>query len=132
MHRQIRSGNLILAVYVPRDWQEGLQFYSGEEDFVQVGTWRYPAGQVLKAHKHNRVNRSITHTQEVVFVRKGSVKATVYDPEGKPVEHLLLCEGDTLVLLNGGHGYEILDNDTQVLEVKNGPYLGAEIDRTRL
>lgn len=132
MHREIRSGDLVLAVYVPGDWRDGLQFYSREGDFVQVGTWRYAAGQMLKAHKHNRVNRSITHTQEVVFIRKGALRATVYDPEGKAVEQILLREGDTLVLLNGGHGYEILDNDTQVLEVKNGPYPGAEADRTRL
>jgi hypothetical protein len=35
-------------------------------------------------------------------------------------------------LLRGGHGYEILEDGTQVLEVKNGPYLGPDVDRRRL
>ena len=36
------------------------------------------------------------------------------------------------MLLRGGHGYEILEDGTQVLEVKNGPYLGPDVDRRRL
>jgi len=39
---------------------------------------------------------------------------------------------ETLILLKGGHGYEILEDGTRVLEVKNGPYPGAEVDRRRL
>ena len=44
----------------------------------------------------------------------------------------MASEGDILILLTGGHGYEILTEGTQVLEVKNGPYVGAEADRRRL
>jgi len=47
------------------------------------------------------------------------------------VEELTVKQGDTLILLNSGHGYEILEDGTQVLEIKNGPYLGAERDRRR-
>jgi hypothetical protein len=43
-----------------------------------------------------------------------------------------LERGDTIILLNGGHGYEILSDNTKVLEVKNGPYVGADKDRERL
>ena len=25
-------------------------------------------------------------------------------------------------MLSGGHGYEVLEDDTKVLEIKNGPY----------
>ena len=35
-------------------------------------------------------------------------------------------------MLRGAHGYDILENGTQVLEVKNGPYVGAELDRKRI
>jgi hypothetical protein len=37
-----------------------------------------------------------------------------------------------MVLLAGGHGYEILEDNTKILEVKNGPYLGASEDRKRI
>jgi quercetin dioxygenase-like cupin family protein len=132
MVRQIKSGDEVLAVCVGGDWKEGLQFFSDDRDFIQVGTWRYPAGQRLKAHKHNRVERAITHTQEAVYVRKGALKAIVYDQAGRAVEEIVVREGDLLIMLRGGHGYEIIEDDTQVLEVKNGPYPGPEADRTRL
>ena len=38
---------------------------------------------------------------------------------------------EAMALLRHGHGYEILENDTRVLEIKNGPYPGAERDRVR-
>jgi hypothetical protein len=78
------------------------------------------------------VERTITHTQEAVYVRKGALKAIVYDQAGRAVEEIVVREGDLLIMLRGGHGYEIIEDDTQVLEVKNGPYPGPEADRTRL
>ena len=39
--------------------------------------------------------------------------------------------GDILIMLEGGHSYEIMEDNTQVLEIKNGPYVGAELDRRR-
>jgi hypothetical protein len=41
-------------------------------------------------------------------------------------------QGDVLALFNGGHGYEVLEDNTRVLEVKNGPYLGPEVDRRKI
>ena len=36
------------------------------------------------------------------------------------------------MLLECGHGYTILSDDTKVIEIKNGPYLGADVDRRRI
>ena len=132
MVREVKVDNEVLAVLVGGDWEEGLHFYSSDTDFIQVGTWRYPAGRALQAHVHNLAKRSITRTQEVIFVRKGALRATIYDELGRPAEKIIVREGDLLILLRGGHGYEILEDDTKVLEVKNGPYPGPEVDRTRL
>ena len=39
----------------------------------------------------------------------------------------------SLLCFLGGHGYEILEDNTKVLEIKKMDlYLGAEIDRDRL
>ncbi|MFQ5683627.1 MAG: hypothetical protein ACE5HC_10195 [Candidatus Binatia bacterium] len=132
MIRYVRSGDLLLAVHVSGDWEEGLKFYSQDQDFVQVGTWCYSEGMVLKAHRHNPVERVITHTQEVVYVRKGALRATVYDLDGRVAGEIEASQGDFIIMLNGGHGYRVLENETQVLEIKNGPYPGADLDRTRL
>lgn len=131
--QEIKLGDHVLARHITEaDWAEGLSFFSNDDDFIQVGTWRYNAGKELKAHIHNEAPRNVTWTQEVLFVKKGRISAQIYDFEGQPVSEITCEAGDVLVLLAGGHGYSILEDDTQVLEIKNGPYLGPERDRRRL
>lgn len=131
---EIKEGNLILARHIPSDaaWRDGLNFFSPDADFIQVGTWGYGTGKELKAHIHNEVQREVLWTQEVLFVRKGMVRANIFDTNQKKVAELNVQAGDVIILLRGGHGYEILEDGTQVLEIKNGPYVGANADRRRI
>ncbi len=131
--RVIEARGEKLAIYLPSSsWEKGLSFYSEDRDFVQVGTWRYDKGTRLQPHIHNELGREALRTQEMIFVRSGRVAAHIFSEEGDFIGKVELSPGDTLILLRGGHGYEILEDDTHVLEVKNGPYLGAEIDRRRI
>ena len=130
--KEVIKDGVILARYVPSDTcVEGLSFFSKATEFIQVGAWCYDSGRDLLPHIHNEVNRTINRTQELLYIRKGKILARIYDLNEILVEELEASEGDALILLNSGHGYKILENGTQVLEVKNGPYLGAEIDRRR-
>lgn len=129
----IEKDGLVLARLIPAgEWKNGLSFYSDEQDYIQVGTWCYARGQELPAHVHNEVTRTVLRTQEVIYVRKGKIEARIYDLAGNLFITLIVEEGDTLILLNSGHGYTILEDGTEVLEIKNGPYAGPAIDRTRI
>lgn len=131
--REITKDNKIFARYIPADsWKDGLSFFSKDDEFIQAGTWKYNKGKELLAHIHNEVGRKINRTQEVIYVVKGKIEASIYDLEGTLVEQVVVNAGDFLILLNSGHGYKILEDNTQVLEIKNGPYLGPEIDRKRI
>ena len=130
---KIRDGAAELAIVVrASDWEPGLQFVSAPEDFQQVGAWWYDKGKTLQPHIHLEAHRRASHTQEVLFVVQGKVRATVFSEDRKPVEVVELGQGDAMVLLRGGHGYEILEDDTKVIEIKNGPYPGPERDRERI
>ncbi len=131
---EIKEGDLVLARHIPASaaWNDGLNFFSQNEDFIQVGVWGYGAGKELKAHIHNEVKREVLWTQEVLFVRCGKLRANIYDTNENKVAELEVNAGDVIILLRGGHGYDILENGTQVLEIKNGPYVGPERDRRRL
>lgn len=50
----------------------------------------------------------------------------------KQIDSFVVKAGDILILLECGHGYKILEDNTKVLEIKNGPYLGADVDRRRI
>jgi hypothetical protein len=56
----------------------------------------------------------------------------IYTLDAEEVETLILEAGDVLVLLSSGHGYRILEDGTRVIEIKNGPYPGADVDRRRI
>ncbi len=113
------------------DFRPGLSFFSRETDFVQVGSWGYDAGKDLHRHIHNDVAREVGRTQEVLVVLAGAIQAELYDAEERPVETLAVRSGEVLILLAGGHGYRVLEDGTKVIEIKNGPYPGAEVDRRR-
>lgn len=112
--------------------KKGLNFYSNDEDFIQVGTWNYEKGQYLTAHNHNIVERKINRTNEVIIVLDGKLKIDIYDENDEKITELEAKKNDLLIMINGGHGYHILKDNTKVIEIKNGPYLGAEKDRRRL
>jgi len=42
----------------------------------------------------------------------------------------ILYVGDASFTLEGGHNYEILEDNTLVYEYKTGPYEGQEFDKT--
>ncbi len=124
--------NEVLARHITaQDWKEGLGFFSNDQEYIQVGTWFYPKDKQLAKHIHHVVERVVDRTQEVVVVMEGSLKASIYTLDEVWVEDVVVKTGEVLILLNCGHGYEILEDDTRVFEIKNGPYLGAEVDRRR-
>jgi hypothetical protein len=126
-----KDGRALARHITAEDLAGGLSFFSKDQDPIQLGAWNYGAGVELKRHIHNEVARTILRTQEVLVVLNGSVEAVIYDLDGTEVAKLIVKSGEVLVLLDSGHGYRILEDGTRVIEVKNGPYLGAEIDRRR-
>lgn len=130
---EIKDGDIVLARHIrPSDIKEGLNFFSEDNEFVQVGFWAYNKGKKLLAHAHNIVARQANITQEVLFIKNGKVRARIYDCQKNLIQTFEAVSGDIVIMLQGAHGYDILEDGTEVLEVKNGPYPGAEADRTRI
>lgn len=127
---EIYAGEALIAfVLRSGDYVKGLKFYSNDDDFLQVGTWNYDKGQKLRPHSHKVFERTALRTQELVFVKSGLVKSNVYDDDDNLIKELILHPGDIVVYLAGGHDFEILENNSQIFEVKNGPFLGVEKDK---
>jgi len=126
----IKDGRVLLALVLRKDsFPKGLNFYSDDSQPLQVATWRYEKGKVLKAHAHKKARRVNLYVQELVFVKSGKLRADIYNEKHKKMRSLLLKTGDILITLAGGHGYKVLEEGTEVLEVKNGPYIGLEKDK---
>ena len=128
-----KDNNKILSiVYKNDDWKEGLNFITPSELFIQVGSWWYPKGKKLDSHVHKNFDRIASRTQEMTYVRKGSMKVLLYDENKNFLEEFILKQGDLAVFAYGGHGYEILEDDTLFYEHKNGPYQGIGKDKVTI
>lgn len=102
---------------------DGIAFYGAPEDAMQLGHMARPAGHVVAAHRHEPVDRTVGRTQEVLFLRRGRVRLEVLTEEGEAVESVEMGPGDVVLLLEGGHGLTVLE-DADIVEAKNGPYVG--------
>ena len=125
------NGQIISIIYRDKDWVKGLNFITPDELFVQVGSWWYDKGKKLDSHVHNEFERTAMRTQESVYVKKGSMRVLVYNEEMEYLEDFILNQGDLAVFAYGGHGYEILEDSTQIIETKNGPFVDVETDKRK-
>ena len=118
-----------IAIVVRRDFgKDGVNFVSKEDFPLQLGVSGYKKGATIKAHFHIEKEIKINKIQEVVHIESGRTMVNLYDLNGKKVKSVELSEGDTIFFVDGGHGFEMLE-DTKILEVKQGPYFGKDKDK---
>lgn len=106
-----------------------ITFFTPPNFSQQVASMTHPKGKKIDPHVHNFINRHVFYTQEVLFVRRGRVKVTLYSSDREFIDDRILESGDVILLCGGGHAFEMLE-ETSIIEVKQGPYLGDE-DKTR-
>lgn len=91
----------------------------------QVGFVVYPKGGEIQRHVHRPLERHLIGTSEVIVVRQGRCEIDIYSNQRQLVTTEQLGEGDILLMIDGGHGFRMLE-DTVFLEIKQGPYTGME------
>ncbi len=122
------KGN-ILAYCIRRSFRsKGIKFLSEDDHYFQTAYMSHKKGHIIQSHYHNRIERVVNITSEAIVMKRGKILVTLFE-EKKPITEFEISRGDVLVLLNGGHGFKIL-KDTDMIEIKQGPYLG-ERDKTR-
>lgn len=130
MIESITYRDQLFAIIISHRFNEpGIHFFTENELSQQLAYMRHPAGKVIEPHVHNPVPREVHYTQEVLFIKRGKVRVDFYNNEQVYVESRTLETGDTILLATGGHGFEMLE-ETEMIEVKQGPYTGEE-DKTR-
>ena len=126
MIEQIQFGDQILGIIVRNGFNEpGIHFFTPGSFSQQLAYMNRPAGYKIAPHIHNRVQREVFYTQEILFIRKGKLKIDFYDRDRNYVDTRILENGDTILLASGGHGFEMLEQ-TEIIEVKQGPYTGEQ------
>ncbi len=107
---------------------EGTQFFTPPENPIQLGILHHKRGTEVRPHVHVGSMRRIESVQEVLHIEYGVVEAAFYSDDGVKLDSRTLEAGDTILLLDGGHGFKMIE-DTRMVEVKQGPYHGIEGDK---
>lgn len=103
----------------------GIQFFTPDEFSQQLGYMHHPSGKVIAPHYHKLHHRAVRVTQEVLFLRRGKLRVDFYGQDLSYLESRILLAGDVILLATGGHGFEALE-EIEMIEVKQGPYVGEE------
>jgi hypothetical protein len=122
----IRAGEQILCYVIqPEAGLTETTFITPPDARQQVGFIVYPKGGVIRRHAHRPLERHLIGMSEVLIVRSGCAEMDIYDDQHQRVATRELGPGAVVVLVGGGHGFRLLE-DTVLLEIKQGPYLGPE------
>ncbi len=105
--------------------QPGIQFFTPPSFSQQVAFMRHPQGHKICAHIHNLQLRHVLYTQEVLILRRGKVRVTLYSSNRENIGSRILNKGDLILLCGGGHSLEMLE-ESSLIEVKQGPYAGEK------
>jgi mannose-6-phosphate isomerase-like protein (cupin superfamily) len=130
MVEKIEVNGKILAIIISASYStKGIEFFTPNSFSQQLGYMNREAGYKIEPHYHKVLERKVILTQEVLYVKSGKVRVDFFDDQKKYFESRVISTGDVILLAEGGHGFEFLEN-AEMIEVKQGPYAGQD-DKVR-
>lgn len=89
---------------------------------LQIVILNRDKGAVTKAHYHVNERPSRVETRhQVLICQRGAAEVGVFTKEGRKVGQARLGAGDLILLLEG-HAVEFAEDDTKLIEIKQGPF----------
>jgi cupin fold WbuC family metalloprotein len=131
IYSKVDPNKLLHIIVRKEDLTPGRVEVVPEDQFIQCALLNMEKGKTFKPHKHIRKERTRNViAQESWIVIQGSVKCIFYDLDDQIISTPILYPGDASFTLEGGHNYEIQEDNTLVYEYKTGPYEGQALDKT--
>jgi hypothetical protein len=126
MIEQVIHKGAIIAIVIRGEYKrEGVEFFTPHDFSQQLGYMNRPKGYFIEPHSHRIVERKVSHTQEVLHLKSGKIKIGLFDNDQAFIKELVCSKGDTVLLATGGHSVEMLE-DSEIIEIKQGPYLSDD------
>jgi|TARA_R110002153_G_scaffold273342_1_gene444026 hypothetical protein len=131
IYSKINPNKLLHIIVKREDIKPGRKDVIPDNHFIQCSHLNMEKGKTFQPHRHIFKNRTQdTIAQESWVVIQGRVKCILYDLDDTILIEPILEPGDASFTLEGGHNYEILEDNTLVYEYKTGPYEGQKLDKT--
>jgi hypothetical protein len=130
MNRKVFSrvdNSLLVSVLDTRNMTAGRTDAATADEILQVSAMSLKQGRRVNPHKHVDTARHTIGTQESWVVFSGLVEVQLFDINDTVIDTFVLEAGECMTTYRGGHTLEVID-DAVIVEIKNGPYYGAQLD----
>lgn len=127
---KINNSILLLVINKKQDITSNRTDLCPSDQFLQISTKILTNNTTFRPHKHLKLERNTDITQEAWIILSGKIKCKFYDLDDSIILEEVLSGGDCAVVFKAGHSFEVLEDNTILYEVKNGPYYGTEKDKT--
>jgi hypothetical protein len=126
------NDELIAIVGNSNDFKKGWTFSPYPDEPLQWGIGLFKKDYTAQRHIHLSRERIPKHpTQEFFYIVDGKVGFELYSADKEFAGYFELTKGDFICVYHGGHGMTILQEDTKILEIKNGAFVGVEKDKEK-
>ena len=118
----IKDKSEILSIIIRKKFNNNKSKFitPGNLDF-QIGFLKKKEKSIINIHHHPDKTKKIKTTSEVLFIKKGKIKVSIFNLKGVLICNKILKTGDIIMLARCAHGFKIL-KDCEMIEVKQGPF----------
>ena len=100
------------------------------EESLQMQVSRIHLSEDSSVGPHSHATKTVSFIEivppEVWIVLNGSVSAALFDTDGSLMEEIVLIAGSVLITFCGGHAIKHCSLNTELFEIKLGPYTGND------
>lgn len=134
IYSKIDPKKLLHVIFTKDDFCDERIDIINPNQFIQCAAMKFHSGKTFRPHKHiwKGPARTRVIAQESWLIIQGSVKCLFFDLDDSFLSEEIIKAGDASFTLEGGHNYEILEDNTLIYEYKTGPYEGVELDKVFL
>ena len=126
----VKDGELLAIILRSIKTDNSVEFITPKEFGLQFGVHNRKKGDYVKAHSHVPFEMLENFpVQELLYVKKGKISVGLFHKNKLYRE--IIINSDEFILLNTGHNVRFLE-DTEMVEVKQGPYRERENEKTSL
>ncbi|MFA5048933.1 MAG: hypothetical protein WC516_07970 [Patescibacteria group bacterium] len=127
-----KNDNLLAITGNRKEFKNGWTFSPYQDKPFLWGFGHFDHGYHAQPHIHRIQKRfSEYKTIEFFYVIQGAISINLFDNSKELIEIFTLTDGEFVCFYDGGHGMDIIQDNTQVIETKNGPYVSDIIEKER-
>lgn len=132
IYSKVKKEKIIASIIKLKDIGEYRTDISPESEYIQVSARSIKKGIKVPAHIHLPIDRRTDITQETWIIISGKIEFELFDLDNSFICLGIIEAGDSLTLYRGGHSLKIIEENTIMYEIKNGPYFGIDSDKKLL